>query len=107
MELRTKNSRKSEVRNLIPTNWFNSCIDSLFADMTLTLHKSQAHHSGFMQGWACNSLMSAIFPAEVGCETGKRIVLPLVFLRNNNKATNLQRFISSYGRKRFAACDRW
>jgi len=24
-------------------NWFNSCIDSLFADVTLTLHKSQVH----------------------------------------------------------------
>jgi len=27
------------------------------------------------------------------------------FLRNNNLATNLQRFASSYGDRRFAACD--
>jgi len=28
-------------------------------------------------------------------------------LRNNNMATNLQRFISSDGRRRFTACDYW
>jgi len=33
--------RKSEVRSLIPNDWFNSCIGSLFAGMTVTLHKSQ------------------------------------------------------------------
>jgi len=48
--------------------------------MTLTLHKIQVHYSGWMQWCASNSLMSASFPAEVGRETGKRIVL-LVFIR--------------------------
>jgi len=74
-----KISRKSEVRNLIPINWFNSWIGSLFADITLTLHKSQVHYSGFMQWWICSSIMSTLFSAEAGCETGKRIVLSLVF----------------------------
>jgi len=39
--------------------------------------------------------MSPPLPAEVGCESHERIVLLLVFialLRNNNMATNLQRF---------------
>ena len=37
--------RKSEVRSLIPNDWFNSCIGSLFACMTLTLHKSKVQQS--------------------------------------------------------------
>jgi len=34
---------KTEVGILIPINWFDSCNDSCFAGMKLTLHKSQAH----------------------------------------------------------------
>jgi len=42
-------------------------------------------------------------PAEVGCERCERVVLLLVFiiLRNSNMATNLQRFTSCYGSRRF------
>jgi len=40
-----------------------------------------------------------------GCEIYTRIVLLLVLLGNNTTATNLQRFTSSYGSKRFSACD--
>jgi len=47
--------------------------------MTLTLHKSQVHYSGFMQWWTCSSIVSTLYCAEAGCETGKRIVLSLVF----------------------------
>ena len=66
---------------VILLNWFKSCIGSLFADMTLTLHKSQVHCTGVVQLWACSSLVSALFPAEEAiCETGKRIVLSLVFI---------------------------
>jgi len=39
--------------------WVNRCNDSLFADMTLTLHKSQVHCFGnmqMMQLCACCSL---------------------------------------------------
>ena len=79
-DLKPKISRRPEVRSLIPIKWLNSCIDSLFAYMTLTLHKNQAHYSGFMQWWACNSLASAPLPAEAGCETSKRIVLSLVVI---------------------------
>ena len=79
-ELRTKISKKTEVRILIPITSFNSCIDSLFAIMTLTLQNSQVHYSGFMQWWICSSFMSARFPAEASCETSKRIVLSLVFI---------------------------
>jgi len=39
---------KREIRNLILIIWVNSCIDSLFADVTLTLHKSQVHSFGNM-----------------------------------------------------------
>jgi len=43
-------------------NWFNSCIDSLFAGMTPTMQKKQVHCPGVLQGWVCNSLMSAALP---------------------------------------------
>jgi len=42
LELRRQNfSGKREISCLILISWVNSCNDSLFADVTLTLHKSQ------------------------------------------------------------------
>jgi len=46
-----KISGKRENSSLILISWVNSCNDSLFADMTLTLHKSQVHCFGNMQLW--------------------------------------------------------
>jgi len=51
-----KISGKRENSSLILISWVNSCNDSLFADMTLTLHKSQVHCFGNMQLWACSSI---------------------------------------------------
>jgi len=48
--------------------------------MTLTLHKSQVHCTGVTQWWACSSLVPALFSAEAGCETGKRVVFSFVFI---------------------------
>jgi len=46
------------------------------------------------------------FHAEAGCETCEQVVLLLwSLLRNNNMATDLQRFTSSSCRRCFAACD--
>jgi len=39
-------SRKREISILILISWVNSCNNSLFADTTLTLQKSQVHCSG-------------------------------------------------------------
>jgi len=47
---------KREISNLILISWVNSCNDSLFADMILTLRKSQVHCFDNMQLWACSSL---------------------------------------------------
>jgi len=47
-----KFSRGLDLRNVIPMSWFNSCIDSLFACMTLTPHKRQVHCVGVMHWWA-------------------------------------------------------
>jgi len=58
-ESETKIYKKSEDRSLIPITWFNSCNDSVFAGMTITLRKNQIHYCGVMQRWACSSLMSA------------------------------------------------
>ena len=63
---------------LIPINWFDSCNDSFFAGMKLTLHKSQFHSYSVMQWWACSLLMSPPLSAEAGCESGERIVLLLL-----------------------------
>jgi len=52
--LRRKNFWKREISSLILTSWVNC--NSLFNDMTLTLHKSQVRCFGNMQLWACNSL---------------------------------------------------
>jgi len=40
---------KIEVGILIPIKWFDSCNDSFFARMKLTLHESQVHSYSVMQ----------------------------------------------------------
>jgi len=67
-------------RSLILNDWVNSCNDSLFADMTLTLHKSQVRCFGNVQLWALQFTNSASLPAEAGCETRERIALLLTFV---------------------------
>jgi len=69
-----------EVGILIPIIRFDSCNDSFFAGMKLTLHKSQVHSYSVMQWWACSSLMSLPLPAEVGCKSREQVVLLLVFI---------------------------
>jgi len=99
-------SRKSEIRSLIPMDWFNSCIDSLFAGMTLTLHKSQVHCLGVM-----HAVMSLHFTHVRSFSCRGRLrnwqadFYRWSLLHNNNMATNLQSFTSNNGRRRFAACD--
>jgi len=51
LEIGTKKQKFLEnvkIRNLIVIIWVNSCNDTLCADMTLTLHKSQVHCFGNM-----------------------------------------------------------
>jgi len=83
---------KPEVGILIPINWFDSCNDTFFAGMKLTLHKSQVHSYSVMQWWACSLLMSPILPAQVGCESRERLFYWWSLLRNNNMATYLPIF---------------
>jgi len=56
---------------------------------------------------ACSSLMYPPSPALAGCESRERIVLLLSLLRNNNMATNLQKFTLYCGSRRFIAWDCW
>jgi len=52
LEIGTKKEKfleKREISSLILISWVNSCNGNLFADMTLTLHKSQLHCFGNMQ----------------------------------------------------------
>jgi len=71
---------KPEICILIAINWFDSCNDSFFACMKLTLHKTQFHSYSVTQWWACSSLMSPPLSAEAGCESRERIFLLLVFI---------------------------
>jgi len=57
----------------LKSNWY-SCNDSLVANVTLRLQKSQVQCSGVIQWWTCSSLMPAHLPADAACETFERIV---------------------------------
>jgi len=53
LEIGTKEpqiSRKRKISILILISWVNSCNNTLFADMTLTLQKSHVHCSGSLTG---------------------------------------------------------
>jgi len=95
---------KPEVGILIPNNWFDSCNDSFFACMKLTLHKSQVHScSDELAVHSCPLLCLQRWVAKVA--SGFFCCWSL--LRNNNTATNLQRFTLYYGGRRFVAWDCW
>ena len=103
-----KFSKRTEVSSLIPINWSNSCNDSLFAGMTFTLRKNHVYSSGITHWWACSSLMSVPLPAEEVAKVVRWLFYCWSLLHNNNMATNLQKFTSSYyGSRRFATCVCW
>jgi len=108
MEIGTKIQKMLEIWSQhLDSDQFNSCNNTLFTSMALTLHKSQLHCSGMMQWWACCSFMSTPSPADLRCETCDVSALFYCFskLRNNNMATNLQNLISSYDNlMHFIAC---
>jgi len=95
---------KREIKNL---SRVNSCNDSLFADMTLTLHKSQVYCFGIgnMLLWACSSLNPLLCLQRQVAKLGSKLFNYWPLLRNNNMATNLRRCTSSYGGRRLAACE--
>ena len=91
---------KHEVSSVIPINWFISFNGRLFADMTLTLHKSQVHCSGVTQ----HNSEVAVHSCPLLCvaKLGSGFLFCWSLLRNNNMAANLQRFTSSYDSRCFA-----
>jgi len=101
-------STESEVSSLIPINWCNACKHSLFADMTLTLHKRQR----FTVLVSCSGELT-IHSCPLICLQGQvaKLVSGLFccwpLLRDNNMATNLQGFTLRSGNRCFAACDCW
>ena len=100
--IKNPNFCKYKGSRLDPITWFNFCNESLFSGMTLT---TQQPDSLFWCHAVCSSFMSAPLPAKGSCRTCELIVLLLSFNADNNMATNLQRFASSYGSKSFATCD--
>ena len=77
-----------------------------FADMKLTLHKSQVHSYSVMQWWACSSHMSLYLEKRVA-KVASGFFYCCFFFRNNTMASNLQRFTLYYGSRHFVAWDCW
>ena len=99
--------KPEEVGILIPINWFDSCNDSFFSCMKLTLHKSQVHSCSVMQWWACSSLCPLLCLQRWVAKVASLLLYCWSLLRNNNMATSLQRFTLYYGSRRFVAWDCW
>jgi len=71
---------KTEVDILIPINWFDSCNDSFFDGMKLTLHKSQVHSYRLCSDMSLQFNHDPSFACRGGCERRERIILLLVFI---------------------------
>jgi len=79
--LRTKYFwKKTEVVILIPVNWFDSCNDSFFDGMKLTLHKSQVHSYRLCSDMSLQFNHSPSCACRGGCERRERTILLLVFI---------------------------
>jgi len=72
-----------------------------FADMKLTLHKSQVPSYSVMQWWACSSLMSIPCLQRRVAKVASGLFYCWSSLRNNTVATHLQRFTLNYVSRRF------
>ena len=104
--LRTKYfSKHLKSASSIPINWFDSCNDSFFDGMKLTLHKSQVHSYSVMQWWACNSLSLFLCLQRRVVKVASGLFCTWSLLRNNTVATNPQRFTLYYGSRWFVARD--
>ena len=99
--------QKPEVGILIPINWFDSCNDSFFACMKLTLRRSQVHSCSVMQWWAAVHSYPLLCLQRWVAKVANKLFYCWSLLRNNNRATNLQRFTLYYGGRRFVAWDCW
>jgi len=73
--------------------------------------KHTAQESGsqlqVMQWWACSSIMPLPLPAEAIAKVARGLFYFWSLLRNNNMATNLQKFTLYYGSRRFVAWHCW
>jgi len=92
-------SRNPEINSFFQV--FDFCYDSLFASITLTLHKRQVHCSGVMRWLVCSSRMRPLLPAKAGTKVANGLFYCWSLLRNNNMATNVPRLTSCYGSRRF------
>jgi len=69
-----------EVGILILINRFDSCNESFFACMKLTLHKSQVHSYRVISVMSLQFTHFPPLPAEVRCKSHEQVVLLLVFI---------------------------
>ena len=103
----TKHLEKPEVGILIPINWFDSCNDSF-----LRVWNSHCTRVRFTVVVSCSDEL-AVDSCPLLClqrrvaNVASGLFYCWSLLRNNNMATNLQRFTLYYGGRRFVAWDCW
>ena len=110
LEIWIKNQKfleKPEVSILIPINWFDSCNDSFLAGMKLTLHKTQVHSYSVMHWCLAVHSSPLLCLQRRAAKVASGLFCYWSLVRNNNMATNLQRFTLYYGSRRFVAGDCW
>ena len=98
---------KPEVGILIPINWFDSCNDSF-----LRVRNSHCTRVMFTVVMSCSDDLAVHSCALLCLQRRVANVASGLFycwslLRNNNMATNLQKFTLYYGGRRFVAWDCW
>jgi len=99
--------KKTEVGILIPINWFDSYNDSFFCR-----YETHCTRARFTFTVSCSDEL-AVHSCPFFClqrrvaKVARGLFYCWSLLRNNNMATNLQRFTSYYGGRRFVAWDCW
>jgi len=84
-------------------NMWKWCVVNLFWYQTIS--KNQVHYPGLMQWCVCSSIMFILFLQRQVAKLASVLFRRWSLLRNNKMVTNLQRFTSNNGRRRFTACD--
>ena len=99
--------KKTEVGILIPINWFDSCNDSFLTVWNSHCTGVRLTVLGYAVIWVYNSIIPAPLPAEAVANVASGLFYCWSLLRNNNMATNLQKFTLYYGSRRFVAWECW
>ena len=101
-----KISRKCEISSLNLISWVDSCNDTFFADVTLTAQVSGSQLVTCSDEFAVHLILLLCLQRQVA-KLRNELFYYCLFLRHNNKATNLRRCAWNYCGSHFAACNYW